>query len=72
VFNLEDENVLSTCDLTFLKKTSPQIASTLRKISQDLEPEPGSTPQTQGTKDLSTTTCGYSCILAEDIVSDQD
>jgi hypothetical protein len=58
--------------LTFPKKTSSQVATTLRRISQDPEPDPGSTPQDQGPKDPSTTTSVHIRILAEDIVSDQD
>jgi hypothetical protein len=72
VFTLEDEYVFTTRDLTFLKKTSPQVATTLRRISQDPEPDPGSTPQDQGPKDPSTTTSVHSRILAEYIVFDQD
>jgi transposase InsO family protein len=56
VFTLEAEYVFTTRDLTFPKKTSPQVATTLRRISQDPEPDPGSTPQDQGPKDPSTTT----------------
>jgi hypothetical protein len=41
-------------------------------MSQDPEPDPGSTPQDQGPKDPSTTTSVHTRILAEDIVSDQD
>jgi hypothetical protein len=58
--------------LTFPKKTSPQVATTLRRISQDPEPDPGSTPQDYGPKDPSTTTSVHTRILAEDFVSDQD
>jgi hypothetical protein len=56
VFTLADEYVFTTWDLTFPKKTSPQVATTLRRISQDPEPDPGSTPQDHEPKDLSTTT----------------
>jgi hypothetical protein len=42
------------------------------RISQDPELDPGSTPQDQGPKDPSTTTCVHTRILVEDIVSDQD
>jgi hypothetical protein len=72
VFTLEDEYVFTTQDLTLPKKNSPQVATTLRRISQDPEPDPGSTPQDQGPKDPSTTTSVHTRILAEDIVSDQD
>jgi hypothetical protein len=72
VCTLEDEYVFTTRDLTFPKKTSPQVATTVRRISQDPEPDPGSTPQDQGPKDPSTTTSIHTRILAEDIVSDQD
>jgi hypothetical protein len=72
VFNLEDEYVFATRDLTFPQKTSPQVATILRRISQDPEPDPGSTHQDQGPKDPSTTTSVHTRILAEDIVSDQD
>jgi hypothetical protein len=71
-FILEDKYVFTTGDLIFLKKTSPQVATTLRRISQDTEPDQGSTPQDQGPKDPSTTTSVHTRILAEDIVSDQD
>jgi hypothetical protein len=47
VFTLEDEYVFTTRDLTFPKKTSPQVATTLCRISQDPEPDPGSTPRTK-------------------------
>jgi hypothetical protein len=40
-------------------------------ISQDLEPDQGSTPRDQGPKDPSTTTSVHTKILAKDIVSDQ-
>jgi hypothetical protein len=46
--------------------------TTLRRISQDLEPDPGSTHQDHGLKDPSTTTSVHTRIRAEDIVSDQD
>jgi hypothetical protein len=72
VFTLDDEYVLMTRDLTFSKITSPQLAITLHRISQDLELYPGSTPQHQRPKDHSTTTSVQTRILAEDIVSDQD
>jgi hypothetical protein len=72
VFTLEDEYVITTRDLTFPKKTSSQVAITLRGFCQDPEPDPGSTPQDQGPKDPSTTTSVHTRILAEDIVSDQD
>jgi hypothetical protein len=72
VFTLEDEYVFTTPELTFPKKTSAQIAISLRRISQDPEPDPGSTPQDQGPKDPCTTTSVHTRILAEDIVSDQD
>jgi hypothetical protein len=58
--------------LIFPKKTSPQVATTLRRISQNLEPDPGSTPQDQGPQDPSTTTSVHTRILVEDIVSEQD
>jgi hypothetical protein len=58
--------------LTFPKKTSPHVARTLRRISQDPEPDPGSSPQDQGPKDPSTTTSVQTKILAEDIISHQD
>jgi hypothetical protein len=58
--------------LTLPKKTSPQLATTLRRISRDLEPYPGSTPQYQGPKDRSTTTCIHTRILTEVFVSVQD
>jgi hypothetical protein len=58
--------------LTFPKKTSPQVATTLRRISQDPELDPGSTPPDQRPKDPSTPTSVDTRILAEDIVSDQD
>jgi hypothetical protein len=61
-----------TWDLTFPKKSSPQVVTTLCRIFQDPEPDPGSTPQDQGPKDPSTTTSVHTRILAEDIVSDQD
>jgi hypothetical protein len=72
VFTLEDEYVFTTRDLSFPKKTSPQVATTLRRFSQDPEPDPGSTPQDRGPKDPSTTTSVPTRILAEGIVSDQD
>jgi hypothetical protein len=72
VFTLDDEYVFMTQDLTFPKKTSPQVATTLPRISQDPEPDPGLTLQDQGPKDPSTTTSVHTRILAEDIVSDQD
>jgi hypothetical protein len=72
VFTLEDEYVFTTRDLTFPKKTSPQVATTLRRISQDPEPDTGSTPQDPGPKGPSTTTSVHTRILAEVIVSDQD
>jgi hypothetical protein len=58
--------------LTFPKKTSPQVATPLQRISQNPEPDPESTPQDQGPKDPSTTTSVHTRILAEDIGSDQD
>jgi hypothetical protein len=72
VLTLEDEYVFTTRNLTFPKKTSPQVATPLRTISQDPEPDPGSTPQDQGPKDPSTTASVHTRILAEDFVSDQD
>jgi hypothetical protein len=72
VLTLEDEYVFMTPDLTFPTKTSPQVATTLRRISQDPELDPGSTPEDKGLKDPSTTTSVHTRILAEDIVSDQD
>jgi hypothetical protein len=42
----------STRDLTFLKKTSPQVATTLRRISHDTDPDPGSTHPTKDPKNL--------------------
>jgi hypothetical protein len=72
VFSLEDEYVFTTRDLTFPKTTSPQVATTLCRISQDPEPDPGLTPQDQGPKDPSTTSSVHTRIRAEDIVSDQD
>jgi hypothetical protein len=71
-FTLEDEYVFTTRDWTFPKKTSPQVATTLRRISQDAEPDRGSTLQDHGLKDPSTTTSVHTRIVAEDIVSDQD
>jgi transposase InsO family protein len=44
VFSLHDEYVFMTRDLTFPKKTSPQVATTLCRIPQDPEPDLGSTP----------------------------
>jgi hypothetical protein len=38
-FTLEDEYLFTSWDLTFPKQTSPQVATTLRKISQDPEPD---------------------------------
>jgi hypothetical protein len=61
-----------TQDLTFPKKTSPQVATTLCRISQDPDLDPGSTPQDQGPKDPSTTRSVHTRILAEDIVFDHD
>jgi hypothetical protein len=58
--------------LTFPKTTSLLVATTLRRISQDPEPDAGSTPQDQGPKDPSTTISVHTRILAQDIVSDQD
>jgi hypothetical protein len=58
--------------LRFPKKTSSQVATTLRRISEDPEPGPGSTPQDQGLRDPYTTTSIQTRIHAEDIVSDQD
>jgi hypothetical protein len=72
VFTLEDEYAFTTRDLTFSEKTCPEVATTLQRISQDLDPDPGSTPQDLGPKDPSTTTSVYTRILAEDIVLDQD
>jgi hypothetical protein len=72
VFTLEDEYVYTTRDFIFPKKTSPQVATTLRRISQAPEPHLESTPQDQGPKDHSTTTSVHTRILAEDIVSYQD
>jgi hypothetical protein len=51
VFTVEDEYVFTTRDLTFSKKTSPQLTTTLRRMSQDPEPDakidsPG--PRTKG------------------------
>jgi hypothetical protein len=45
IFFLEDEYVFTTRDLKFPKKSFPQVAKPLRRISEDLEPDPGSTPQ---------------------------
>jgi hypothetical protein len=45
VVTVEDEYVITTRDLTFLQKTSPQVATTFHLILQDLEPDPGSIPQ---------------------------
>jgi hypothetical protein len=72
VVTSEDEYVFMTWDLTFPKKTSPQVVTTLRRISQDPEPDPGSNPQDQGSKDPTTTTSVHTRIIDEDIVSDQD
>jgi transposase InsO family protein len=72
VFTFEDEYVFTTRDLTFPKKTSPQVVTTLRRISQDPEPDPESTPQDQGSKDPSTTTSVHTRMLGEDFASDQD
>jgi hypothetical protein len=72
VFTLEDEYGFTSQDLTFPKRTSPQVATTLRRILQDPEPDPGLTPQDQGPKHPSATTSVHTRILAEDIVSDQD
>jgi hypothetical protein len=58
--------------LTFPKKNCPQVAKTLGRISQDPEPDPGSTPKDQGPKDHFTTISVHTIILAEDILSDQD
>jgi hypothetical protein len=69
VFTLEDEYVFKTRDLTFPKKTSPQVATTLLRFFQDPEPDRGSTPHDQGPKNPSTTTSINTRILAEDIVS---
>jgi hypothetical protein len=71
VFTLEDEYVFTSRDLTFPQKTSPQVATTLQRISQDPEPDPGLTPQDQGPKDPSTTTSVHTRILAENNGSDQ-
>jgi hypothetical protein len=54
VFTFEDEYVFMTRDLIFQKKTSPQGATTLRRISWDPEPDPGWTPQDRRQKDAST------------------
>jgi hypothetical protein len=43
VFTFEDEYVFIPRDLTFPKKSSPQVVITLCRISQDLEPDSGST-----------------------------
>jgi hypothetical protein len=56
VFTLEDEYICMTRHLTFLQNPSPQVAITLPRISQDLEPEPGVTAQDQGPTKPSTTT----------------
>jgi hypothetical protein len=72
VFNFKDEYAFTTRYLTFLKQTSPHVATTLRRISQEPDPDPGSTPQDQGPKDPSKTTSVYTRNLAEYIVSDQD
>jgi hypothetical protein len=72
VFTLEDEYVFTTRDLTFPKKPSPQLVTTVGSSSQDPEPDPGSTPQDQGPKHPSTSTFVHTRILAEHIVSDQD
>jgi hypothetical protein len=72
VCTLEDEYVFTTRYLKFPKKSSPQVAITLRRIPQDPEPDPGSTPQDQGPNDPPITTSVHTRILAEDIVSDQD
>jgi hypothetical protein len=58
--------------MTFQKKSSPQVATTLRRISKDPEPDSPLTPQDQGPKDPSTTISVHTRILAEDILSDQD
>jgi hypothetical protein len=71
-FTLEDGYDITTRDLIFAQKTSPRLATTLRIISQDPEPDPGLTPHDQEPKDLSTTTFLYSRIVAEDMVLDQD
>jgi hypothetical protein len=68
----EDEYAFTTQNLTFPKKTSPQVATTLWRISQDLELDPGSTTQDWWLKDHYTTISGHTRVLAEDIVSDQD
>jgi hypothetical protein len=55
-----------------MKRSSSQVATTLWRISQEPQPDLGSTPQDQGLEDASTTTSIHTRILAEDIISDQD
>jgi hypothetical protein len=61
-----------TRDLTFLKKTSSQVATNLLRISQDAEPDPGSTAQNHRPKHHSTRLSDHTRILGEEIISDQD
>jgi hypothetical protein len=58
--------------LTFSKKTAPQVATPLLRISQDPAPDPGLSLQDQEPKDPSTSTSVHTRILVEDIISDQD
>jgi hypothetical protein len=41
---LEDEYVFTTRDLTFLNQPSPQVLTSLLRMSQDPEPNPELTP----------------------------
>jgi hypothetical protein len=72
VMTLEDEDVFTTRDLTFPKKSSPQVATTLRRISQDPESDLGSTRMDQKLQAPSTTTSVHTRILAEDFISYQE
>jgi hypothetical protein len=72
VFTLEDEYVFMTRNLSFLKKTSPQEVTILRRMSHDLEQDPGYSYQDQGPKDASTTTSVHTRIRTEVLVLDQD
>jgi hypothetical protein len=58
-------------ELTFQKKTSSQVATSLRTISQHPEPDQGWTQQDHGPKDLYTSISVHSRVLPADIVSDQ-
>jgi hypothetical protein len=71
-FTLEDKYVFRTWDLTFAKKSSPQVVTTLCRIFQDPKTDPESTSQDQGPKVHSTTISVHTKMLPQDMVSDQD